>query len=300
MPIDSSAAAADHGAAHAEPAVPLPSPTASAQGVRGRATTTSAAAVGPPRPRWADYASDDEDSGADQAGFEDSGALCFPKGRSEPGRATTALAAAVRPPRPRWADYASDDEDLGADQAGAGAEDPRTLCVPRGSVSCSSVSTEAGDGSGDESEQGSQICGTPGGGPTFAEASSEAASLVNLVLQNIPSRAGSEAIASALRDFGYGGRFAYFYLPCKPRDGLNRGYAFVGFEDAPQADLFRAAVDGRRLPGRGSSKALIVDFANSSNGVSDRLSLALSSAAVQTEWGPILASRGGIRLSAPL
>ncbi|CAK0818703.1 unnamed protein product, partial [Prorocentrum cordatum] len=176
-----------------------------------------------------------------------------------PGRAIAALAAASGPPRPRWADYSSDDEGSCADW-GEGGEALGAPRVPRGSVGGSSASTEAVDDEGGESEQGGQPGrGTPAGGCALAEA----VPLVNLVLRNLPSRAGSEAIVGALGDFGYGGRFEYFYIPCKPRDGMNRGYAFAGFEDAHQAGLFRAAVHGRRLPGRNSSKALSVDVADS-------------------------------------
>jgi len=121
-----------------------------------------------------------------------------------------------------------------------------------------------------------------------AETREDAKELTNLMIRNIPSRVRKAELLAVIRQIGFDDMFSFLYLPMKPRhadDFTNRGYAFVGFEDAGQAADFSVAITGYTFPRR-SSKAIYVEPARLQD--SEEIRPHLSKDKVPRKWRPIL------------
>lgn len=110
---------------------------------------------------------------------------------------------------------------------------------------------------------------------------------VTLLLKNIPSRCTSRDILEVIADSGFAGRFEFLYLPFKPRQSQNRGYAFVSFVDSAEARAFQQHMYGRKFTRRCSAKELVIEVANSHFSI-DQVQAATRTHPAESFWGPVL------------
>eukprot|EP00930_Biecheleria_cincta_P051119 TRINITY_DN3627_c0_g2_i1.p1 TRINITY_DN3627_c0_g2~~TRINITY_DN3627_c0_g2_i1.p1 ORF type:complete len:189 (-),score=30.50 TRINITY_DN3627_c0_g2_i1:116-682(-) len=83
--------------------------------------------------------------------------------------------------------------------------------------------------------------------------------LYKVMLRNIPARCRVDELKQAIEDLGYQGLYISFNMPVKGSKILNRGYAFVTFDELDTATAFAHAINGYSFPGRLGSKVVLAE-----------------------------------------
>eukprot|EP00747_Dinoflagellata_sp_TGD_P168942 gnl/TRDRNA2_/TRDRNA2_196580_c0_seq1.p1 gnl/TRDRNA2_/TRDRNA2_196580_c0~~gnl/TRDRNA2_/TRDRNA2_196580_c0_seq1.p1 ORF type:complete len:265 (+),score=47.61 gnl/TRDRNA2_/TRDRNA2_196580_c0_seq1:51-797(+) len=68
-----------------------------------------------------------------------------------------------------------------------------------------------------------------------------------VMMKNLPNRYSQQMLLEEIVKAGFLGSFDFLYLPLDPDTSVNRGYAFINFVDACEAQMFKAVFDGRKL-----------------------------------------------------
>lgn len=88
---------------------------------------------------------------------------------------------------------------------------------------------------------------------------SGADSLTTLTIKNIPSRLLPEQLRACIVEQGYGSSLALFHMPIKKDSFTNKGYAFITFKDTETAHRFLREMNRFVIPGRQSTRELLVE-----------------------------------------
>lgn len=84
-------------------------------------------------------------------------------------------------------------------------------------------------------------------------------SLTTLTIKNIPSRLLPEQLRACIVEQGYGSSLALFHMPIKKDSFTNKGYAFITFKDSETAHRFLREMNRFVIPGRQSTRELLVE-----------------------------------------
>jgi len=94
--------------------------------------------------------------------------------------------------------------------------------------------------------------------PDCAPPEAEWDGVTTVMIKNIPSRCHQDEVLEAIAQFGFAGRYTFFYQPKKTGKALNYGYAFIGLNTEQDVTDFRRAMEGFQFVRRKSLKAIAV------------------------------------------
>ncbi|CAK0830145.1 unnamed protein product [Prorocentrum cordatum] len=71
--------------------------------------------------------------------------------------------------------------------------------------------------------------------------------VTTLMIRNIPSRLSQQDVVSLLDSSGYAGKYDFLHVPCDFDTRLNKGHAFVNFDEPGIANALAAAWHGQHI-----------------------------------------------------
>lgn len=144
----------------------------------------------------------------------------------------------------RWADVDSDDDLSSLSPVSAPSPGPTLPALDKPEDELDLASTETDFVSECDSNP-SEAFATP---PKSPKKPHDAALTQTVMLKGLMSQLSQQQLVQTLQEAGYKNTFDYVYVPARPREGANKGLAFVNFKVAAVAANFRERFHLRPWP----------------------------------------------------